>query len=294
MKTPDPGMLAHVPGATSGAPPEVRALTGGLMSRSFLVATSEGRYVLRLGTTYDTLLAIDRRVETAVQRLAAAAQVAPRVVHADVASGLLIAEYVEGRSWSAADFADPGQIDRLGARLAKLQAIDVRATPGLALLDPVALARGYAGRIGAVAPGEQEQLAQLLAESERRSQDSGASDRRPVLAHSDLHGSNLVDGGPLWLIDWEYAALADPLHDVACVLAYYPQAAPHAARLLAALGLERAATPGALEAAVWLFQLLVFLWYRARRTAVAPTAEELAAERRAARALASLRHNRSL
>ncbi|MCC6193255.1 MAG: phosphotransferase [Burkholderiales bacterium] len=293
--TPGPDVLARVPGADSAVPPQVESLTGGLTNRSFRVTTSRGRYVVRLGTAYDALLAIDRRVETLVQRLAAGACVAPRVVDADIASGLLITEYVEGRSWTAADFADPRQIDRLGERLAALQAIDARATPGLARLDPVALARGYVQRIVAAAPEEQRHLAPLLIESERRWRDSGAFARSPVLAHSDLHGSNLVDGGTrLWLIDWEYAALTDPLHDVACVLAYHPEAVPHLPRLLAALGLERVATPVVLDAAIWLFQLLVLLWYRARRVAVAASAAEQAAEERAARALASLVHNRSL
>ena len=34
------------------------------------------------------------------------------------------------------------------------------------------------------------------------------------------------------LLDWEYAAVADPLFDLACMLAYYPQAAAHADALL--------------------------------------------------------------
>ncbi|MGE3667868.1 MAG: phosphotransferase, partial [Steroidobacteraceae bacterium] len=218
----------------------------------------------------------------------------PRVVHADIASGLLITEYVDGRGWTDVDFTDRVGIDRLCAQLARLQGIDARAVPGLGVLDPLALARGYVARIGAAAPEEQPHLAQLLTESERHWRDCGATARHPVLAHSDLHGSNLVDGERLWLIDWEYAALADPLHDVACLLAYYPQAAPHTGRMLAALGLERVATPAMLDAAVWLFQLLVFLWYRARRVAVAPCALEQSAEARAARALVPLVHNRSL
>lgn len=293
--TPGPDVLARVPGADSAMPLQVQPLTGGLASRSFLVTTSRGRYVVRLGTDYDTLLAIDRCVETRVQRLAAGAGVAPRVVDADIASGLLITEYVDGRGWTAADFADPRQIDRLGAQLAALQAIDTRSTPALARLDPVALARGYVRRIVAAAPEEQRHLAPLLTAAERRWRDSGAFARSPVLAHSDLHSSNLVDGGTrLWLIDWEYAALADPLHDVACVLAYRPEAGPNLPRLLAALGLERVATPAVLDAAIWLFQLLVFLWYRARRVAVAASTAEQAAEERAARALVSLVHNRSL
>ena len=69
--TPGPDVLARVPGADSAMPLQVQPLTGGLASRSFLVTTSRGRYVVRLGTDYDTLLAIDRCVETRVQRLAA-------------------------------------------------------------------------------------------------------------------------------------------------------------------------------------------------------------------------------
>jgi len=144
-------------------------------------------------------------------------------------------------------------------------------------------------QIVAAAPDERAALERLLVEAERHRDESGGGTRAPCLVHSDLHGSNLVDGRALWLIDWEYAALADPLHDVASVLAYHPQAAPFAPRLLAALGL--AAEPRALAAALWLFQLLVHLWYRARRVAVEPSAADLAAEQGAARALV---HNRNL
>lgn len=281
-------VLAHVPGSTVL---DIRPLQGGLTNRSFLVATAQGRYVVRLGTGLDTLLAIDRKMETAAQRLAAAAQIAPRVVHADTGKGLLITEYVDGRSWTPADFTDPKQIDRLAAKLAVLHAIDTGAARDLVPLDPVGLARGYVERICESAPDERGALGRLLAQAGSRQRDCGAGTRPLTLVHSDLHGSNLVDGGPLWLIDWEYATLADPLHDVACLLAYYPEAAPHGARLLAGLGLERAVTPAALDAAVWLFQMLVYLWYRARRVAVEPSLAAIEAEQGSLRALV---HNGNL
>jgi len=282
---PGPEVLARVPGECIGVQP----LQGGLTNRSFLVTSTAGRFVVRLGTAFDALLAIDRRGEIAAQRLAASAGIAPPIVVDDVASGLLVTRFVEGREWTPADFAKPGQIERLGERLRRLHALDVTGIPGLARLDPLVRAREYAGRIAAAAPDERASLEQLLAEAQRRQRESGAAARRATLVHSDLNGSNLVDGEALWLIDWEYSALADPLHDAACVLGYYPQAAPQAARLLDALRLE--ATPRELQAVVWLFRLLVYLWYRARRIAVAPSAADLAAEQGAARALV---HNRNL
>lgn len=285
--------LVHVPGALVRGridpQVEVRPLHGGLTNRSFLVTTTAGRHVVRLGTAFDALLAIDRTAETAAQRLAAAAGIAPPVEYADTASGLLITRYVEGHGWTAGDFATAAQIDRLGERLRCLHALETGAGCGLAFLDPVARAREYVARIVPAAPGERAALERLLTDAEARLPDTGAGTREPCIVHSDLHGSNLVDGGALWLIDWEYAALADPLHDAACVLAYHPQAAPHARRLFAAMDLE--VGPGAVAAAVWLFRLLVFLWYRARRVAAAPSAADLAAEQGAASALV---HNRNL
>lgn len=276
-------VLARVPGAGDG-PPGISSLPGGQTTRSFLVATAQGRFVVRLGTAADTVLGIERRAEEAAQRLAAAAGIAPRVIAADPQAGLLVTEYLPGRTWEEADFATPGQLERLGAQLARLHALDARRADGLATLDPLAAANRHARRIVAAAPEEGPRLAQLLAQAAAVRRASGTGARAATLVHSDLHGSNIVDGAGLWLIDWEYAALADPLHDVASVLACHPQAKPHAPQLLDALGLG-AATRRELLAAVWMFQLLVFLWYRARRTAVTPTAADLAAERRAHAAL---------
>lgn len=282
-------VLARVPGA-AGGPLEISLLRGGLTNRSFLVGTARGRYVVRLGAGADALLAIDRRTEAAAQRVAALLGIAPRVIDADEATGLLITEYQPGRVWSDADYALPGQIDRLGAQLARLHALEAGAPAGLAILDPLATARGYVERITAHAPGERGELARLLEQGALVQQATAAGARSATLVHCDLHGSNLIEGDRLWLIDWEYAALADPLQDVASVLAYYPHAGRHSGRLLGALGLA-GVTPRELLAAVWMFQLLVFLWYRARRVAVASTPADFAAERRAHAALV---HNGNL
>ena len=68
----------------------------------------------------------------------------------------------------------------------------------------------------------------------------------------------------MWLLDWEYAQRADPLYDVACALAYYPQAHPQAAMLLAAAGLTGAGHTVRLEAAIRVYDGLSRLWHRAR------------------------------
>ena len=60
--------------------------------------------------------------------------------------------------------------------------------------------------------------------------DRAAQPRR--LVHGDATAGNVLDDGRLWLIDWEYAQLADPVFDLAVVLTYYPQARRYLQQLI--------------------------------------------------------------
>ena len=81
------------------------------------------------------------------------------------------------------------------------------------------------------------------------------------------------------LIDWECAAVADPLLDIACILSYHDFAWAHAPLVLRHAGLADV-TSRQLAAAVWLFDLHTYLWYRERRARIGATEAELEAERR--------------
>jgi thiamine kinase-like enzyme len=80
------------------------------------------------------------------------------------------------------------------------------------------------------------------------------------------------------LLDWEYGAVADPLIDLACLLAYYPLAEAHTGVLLDASGLAEQVSPQMLAAATWLCVLVSYFWYRVRRLTRPVSAHELAAE----------------
>jgi thiamine kinase-like enzyme len=87
---------------------------------------------------------------------------------------------------------------------------------------------------------------------------------RGCIVHGDLVATNLLQSRErLWLLDWEYAQRADPLLDVACVLAYYPEARAHCGELLAAAGLQQQAE-GRLASATYVYEALTWLWHRAR------------------------------
>jgi thiamine kinase len=270
--------LVHVPGYAPGIQAvQIAHLAGGNLNRSYSVLTAAGRYVLRLSPAADAWLASDRSAERELHTAAAAAGIAPRIVHADPDDRWLITEYTAGPLWTAAEFSDPYSLGRLADLLRRLHALPA---PVVGRFDLLRALDGYVQLIEASGTGTRSSLAGLLEKAAQAWRICGAAEREPALVHHDLHGSNIIESERgLVLIDWECAAVTDPLLDVACLLSYYPGAREHAAVLLRYSGLERVTTRE-LQGAVWLFDLHTYLWYRERRLRLKPTHAELEAERR--------------
>lgn len=279
-------ILARVPGAQVLQAVSIAPLAGGRINRTFLVETAEGRFTVRLGHQAPSLPAIDRRAEIAAHRASAAASLAPPVVFADATLDVLITAYAEGRAWTDRDFASCAGLQRLAACLHRLHAIPVNDyILEVPMLDVLARAQEHVALIAAHAPDESPELTRLLARAAEVENELAGSTGPRTLVHGDLHGSNLIDGERLLLIDWEYAVRADPLWDVACLLVYQPLIASQLAALLRALRVTTDEAHARLGPLHWQFQLLNYLWYRARRLSVTATAQELDAERRARQSL---------
>ena len=189
-----------------------------------------GRFVLRLNGAAWRRPGVDRGRELTLHRAAAAAGIAPPIVAADPdADGLLIMQFEDGRVWGQPDYDDVAALRRLGERLQLLHAL---AAPAI---DAI---RSLVGGAGLSATDRYAAVrAKALARLERCCAGFAANPLGACIAHGDLAQNNLLEGSRLWLLDWEYAQLSDPLMDVACVLAYYPAAVRHRAELAAAAGL---------------------------------------------------------
>jgi aminoglycoside phosphotransferase (APT) family kinase protein len=265
--------LAHVPGY--GPAIETAELPGGSVNRSYLVSTPAGRFVLRLSRGPDAWLTSDRSVERELHRIASDAGMAPRVVHAN--DRWSISEYVVGRLWAEPDFANPQRLAVLGEALRRLHELPA---PECGRFDLLQALNGYGERLGAHIRGPAANWARYLSSAAAAWRISGAAERPSAILHHDLHGSNIIEGPRgLVLIDWECAAVSDPLLDIACILSYHESARPYASFLLHHSGLE-AVTSRQLAASVWLFDLHTYLWYRERRLRLSPTDAEIEAEHR--------------
>ena len=112
------GILRGLPG-WDGA--RCTALAGGLTNRTWRVEHGRRRGVLKLDAAPRQAPFGDRSSEAAIQRRAARAGIAPRVLFDDTMA--LLTEYVDGPVWDTATLTEPGNLERLATVLRRLHAL---------------------------------------------------------------------------------------------------------------------------------------------------------------------------
>lgn len=161
----------------------------------------------------------DWRRHVEIQQAAAAAGVAPRVVHVDARQQAVLTAFVTDRSFPMLLITPSTRaqaITLLGTTLAAVHGLPV--PPGMPAADPLGhLTRLYRNLDGAaLASFHREAIEAVLSEPEP------PSDRAAVLCHNDANPSNLAyDGDRLVLLDWDAAAPGDPLFDLAAIAVFF-------------------------------------------------------------------------
>lgn len=234
----------------------VTELAGGPTSNSYLVERGSDYFVLRIDTHVARALAFDRAAEAQIVKRVASQGLGPRVEHVDVERGILVTRYVEGRAWTQAEVHDPARLDRLARVLQRVHALEPRGP----VRDLHSAISGYAQCIGT---GKARDLAadalRMLTELDNES---------PVrcLCHNDLVCANIIEGPSLVLIDWEYAAVGDPMFDLAIVAGHHHFTDDEAHRLLTAyFGDVQPETARRLAVYRAVYERLVLLWAAAIR-----------------------------
>jgi hypothetical protein len=106
----------------------------------------------------------------------------------------------------------PGLASRVAAAAHKLHGAKVAAPRRHGMEDELAILRERYTRLTAAHPGWRERLARVLAGCERLA--AGLHDRPVCGIHRDFHpGQMLVDGGRLWLLDFDLYSEGDPALD---------------------------------------------------------------------------------
>lgn len=197
-------------------------LQGGLTNRSWLMLLDHQQYVLRQHTSRTRALDIHREQEFQIQQAASAAGIAPAVRYRSPDDSYWIMDFVPGEGLIATSNQLP--LKALAKRLGQLHGLPLsKALSGkLDSLNLKEKATHYWAEIsqfGNRAPdcaGIDRALGQEIEDrlSELSTQVKGF---QPRLCHIDPNPSNWRHSEGRWLLlDWEYAALANPLWDFVC------------------------------------------------------------------------------
>ncbi len=206
--------LRHAPGFENVLEEDCRLTRlGGLTNLVFLVEVAGHKVIVRIPGE-GTEAYIDRAVEAHNAKSAHAAGVSAKVFYADPASGLMISQAIDGIETMTPELfkTRSGSAGRAGAALAKLhgsgQVFEFRFEL-FAMIDEylkilatrdVKLPDGYHDIVKAAAPIK----------------DKLAANPVPLApCHCDPLCENFLDDGDrMWIVDWEYSGMNDPLWDL--------------------------------------------------------------------------------
>ncbi len=186
-------------------------LGGGITNLNFMVQDGPRRAVVRVGDDI-AVHQILRFNELAASRAAYAAGVSPKVLHHE--PGVLVLDFIEGRTLSALDFRDDTVLDQALDLVIRVHREVPKHLRGASLTFWVFhVIRDYAATLAEGDSRYLDALPGLLAEAAALERDVGPIDM--VFGHNDLLPANFLhDGDRMWLVDWDYAGWGSPLFDL--------------------------------------------------------------------------------
>ena len=207
------GYFARIPELRDRPDGDIRAeRLGGLTNLVYRVRTPDRDYVLRVaGPGTETF--IDRKVEAHNARAAAAAGVSPEVLFVDKTDGLMLMPHIPATTMSPELFrSTAGAPARAGAAFARLHDSGQTFEFHFELFQMIDGYLKLLGELGATLPEGYHDVVQE-AEAVREVLDAKPAALAPC--HCDPLCENFLDTGQaMWIVDWEYSGMNDPLWDL--------------------------------------------------------------------------------
>jgi thiamine kinase-like enzyme len=198
-----------------GATPHVEALPGGMTNANYVVEVAGGRFVLQLQMPADAaaVLGIDRARQRRAHAYAAGAGIAPQVLQWLPDLQVSVCEWLDGASLPGLGQRSAETVARLAEALRTLHAGPSDETMRSPVADPFSGTEALVRSARSVSPtaAAQFDFARPFMDRFHGARGPGATS----LTHGDLLASNILccaDG--IRIIDYEYAAVGDPLYDL--------------------------------------------------------------------------------
>jgi thiamine kinase-like enzyme len=181
----------------------------GYTNQNFRLYNHQQDWILRIPRA-KTDRFIDREAEALNQTLASQLQIAPQVSWRDHEGITLTPTLSTSRALCAADFGNDTMLQIIVEPIQRLH------RSGLSFRGKVNLQELLSNHFEILNEHDQQRLGPRLRQAERVLKLLRTRDAAYVASHNDLVLGNLMfDNTRLWLIDWEYSAMASPYWDLA-------------------------------------------------------------------------------
>jgi thiamine kinase len=193
-----------------------KQIKGGLTNESWQVTGPDTSVVVRISTVDELALQLDRANEELVLNLVQQAGIGAEVLLCAPERRVLVTLSLPAQTLTMSHLQEDRIVLQVAELLRGLHSLKVPAsinsTHLLSVLD------GYWSTLDA----QKIDFDKNLRERARTYALESAQLSERCLCHHDVHHLNLMSNGQrLWLLDWEYAGLGDPLFDLAAICCYH-------------------------------------------------------------------------
>jgi thiamine kinase-like enzyme len=206
--------LARIPLFADAAPERITSeRLGGLTNRNYKVGYAGQSYVLRIAGE-GTSDYIDRKVEAHNARVAAEAGVGAEVVFFDPDDGLMLCRFLDGTvTMTPESFrATPGAPARAARAFKAMHGCGLGFEFRFELFGMVDEYLGLLAKLGATLP---DGYHEVVGESEAVRRVLAHNPMALAPCHCDPLCENFLDDGArMWIVDWEYSGMNDPIWDL--------------------------------------------------------------------------------
>jgi thiamine kinase-like enzyme len=185
---------------------------GSLTNATYKVTANGLAYTLRLPGK-DTYEYVDRAAEEHNARIMAAAEVNAKVLYFDATDGTMLSEFVEGNTMNEERFRrDPESPARVALVLKRVHRLGPVFKSRFDVFAMIDVYLDILRTLGAPLPEDYHEVEQG-ARAVHRALDASPMPLSPC--HNDPWPGNLLDvGGRLYIIDWEFSGMNDPMWDL--------------------------------------------------------------------------------